>query len=515
MSRQPNFRRAVYWAYAMNWGAQGFGALFTFVLASILGPREFGAVALAMIYIAFVQMILDQGLYAALIQRKDLRPEHLDAVFWLNIAVSLVLIGLSVGFSRWWARVNHLPELALVISVLSASILIEAFAKVQRAVLQREMDFKRLAIRSNGSVVAGGVMGLALALKGYGVWALVGQRICEDSAALILLWSVGHWRPRWRFSLDPVRDLLGFSMASFVNKVGDFAYAQADATFMGIFFGPVAVGLFRLGQRLMGQVLDSATTALQVVSFSEFSRLQDRPIELRQSVLRCVRLASVLSLPALAGLAACGGHLMAVLGAKWAPAADALTILCLFGITQALSRFTGPLLSAKGKPHLLAVLTWTINAVSIGALLFAAILLKNASVTRQITGIALTRFVVGAGLMAPIFLFFLLRFSQTPVKSFLGAIGPSSLAACATSAAVILLNVSGLLKGLRPTVCLAADVVAGGLVGIGTLLALDRQLLGNIKSLASRGLPRQGTPESRVAAYEPVAIAAQIEGNPE
>jgi O-antigen/teichoic acid export membrane protein len=515
MTEQKTFHRAVKWAYIMNWGEKGFSALFTFVLASILGPRDFGTVSMAMIYVLFIQMLLNQGLFAAIIQRKDLQPEHLDSVFWLGQAASLVLVGFSVGFSSWWAAINHLPQLARVISVLSITVPIEGLAMVQRAILQRDMDFKSLAIRSNGSVVAGGVIGLAMALKGFGVWALVGQRVTEDIAALALLWTVGHWRPRWRFSLDHVRDLLGFSTASFVNKVGDFAYGYADAMFMGIFFGPVAVGLFRLAQRLMGQVLDSATSALQTVSFSDFSRLQDRPVELRQSVLTCVRLGSILSVPALAGLAVSSSHLMAVLGDKWAPAGDALTILCIFGITQALSRFTGPLLSAKSKPHLLAVLTWTINVVSIGTLLVVAILLKNASVPRQIMGIALTRLAVGAGIMAPIFLFFLLRYSQTPMKSFLRAIAPSSLAACATSVGVMVLNVSGLLKGLRPTVSLVADVIVGGLVGIGTLLVLDRQLLGEIRALASGGLRREETPENRMVKYEPVAIAAQIEGTQE
>jgi PST family polysaccharide transporter len=511
MTEPKTFHRAVKWAYIMDWGAKGFAALFTFVLAAILGPRDFGTVSMAMIYVVFIQLLLNQGLFAAIIQRPDLQPEHLDSVFWLGQASSLILVGLSVGLSRWWAAINHLPPLALVISVLSLTIPIEGLAMVQRAVLQREMDFKSLAIRSNGAVMAGGVMGLAMAFKGCGVWALVGQRLAEDTTSLALLWTVGRWRPRWRFSLVRVKDLLGFSVASFVNKLGDFAYGQADALFMGLFFGPVAVGLFRLAQRLMGQVLDAATNSLQVVSFSEFSRLQNRPAELRESVIRCVRLAAILSLPALAGLAAAGSRLMAVLGNKWAPAADALTILCFFGITQALSRFTGPLLAAKSKPHLLAALTWTINAVSIGALLVVAMVLKDATVTRQIMGIALIRLAVGAGIMAPIFLFFLLRFSQTPLKSFLRAIGPSSLAACTTSVAVIFLNLSGLLKGLRSAVCLAAVVIAGALAGIGTLLVLDRHLLGEIRALASLGMRREETPENPRAEYEPVAIAAQIE----
>jgi len=87
----------------MDWGAKGFAALFTFVLAAILGPRDFGTVSMAMIYVVFIQLLLNQGLFAAIIQRPDLQPEHLDSVFWLGQASGLILVGFSVGLSRWWA----------------------------------------------------------------------------------------------------------------------------------------------------------------------------------------------------------------------------------------------------------------------------------------------------------------------------------------------------------------------------------------------------------------------------
>src|SRR5207244_4599079 len=142
MDTQAEFHHALKWAYTMNWGEKGFFALFTFVLASILGPHDFGTVAIAMIYISFIQMFLDQGLFNAIIQRKNLKPEHLDSVFWTNLAACLVLVGLSVAFSAWWAAVNQLPQLALVVCALSFCLPIEALALVQRAILQREMDFR-------------------------------------------------------------------------------------------------------------------------------------------------------------------------------------------------------------------------------------------------------------------------------------------------------------------------------------------------------------------------------------
>src|SRR5437660_12203229 len=122
MTNPKSFLNAVKWAYTANWGERAFSALFTFILAGLLGPRDFGMASIALIYILFLQMFLDQGLVAALIQKRNLEPEHLDAVFWMNFVLSLVLVGVSILLGRWWAAMNHLPEIAAVISVLSLCI---------------------------------------------------------------------------------------------------------------------------------------------------------------------------------------------------------------------------------------------------------------------------------------------------------------------------------------------------------------------------------------------------------
>src|SRR4051812_14255219 len=188
MASQRSFLNALKWAYSANWGEKAFSSVFTFALAAMLGPRDFGVVSIALIYIAFIQMLLNQGLLAALVQKKNLEASHLDTVFWTNLAFSLSLAGISILLSGWWGRVNHLPELGFVISALSVCIPIEGLAIVQVAVLQRDMDFKSLALRTNASVVLGGVVGVVMALAGYGIWALVAQQIVKDILALLLLW---------------------------------------------------------------------------------------------------------------------------------------------------------------------------------------------------------------------------------------------------------------------------------------------------------------------------------------
>src|ERR1700693_676776 len=266
MPPKISFLNAVKWAYTGNWGERGFAALFTFILAAVLGPRDFGVVAIALLYITFLQLFLDQGCIAALIQRKDLEQEHLDAVFWMDVVLSLGLVGVSVLLSGWWAAKNHAPEAARLISVLSLCVPIQGLSAVQSAMLSRNMNFKALSIRANTAVVVSGVVGIGMALARFRVWALVGQQINRDLTALILLWRLSSWRPRFEFSLRHLKELAGFAGSNFAAQLGIFAEMQSGSIFLALFFGPAAVGLYRLADRLVYSVVAMATASIQSVS---------------------------------------------------------------------------------------------------------------------------------------------------------------------------------------------------------------------------------------------------------
>lgn len=474
IKQERSFLNAVKWAYTGNWGDRAFSALFTFFLAAILGPRDFGIVSIGLIYLSFMQMFLDQGLVAALIQRKSLKQEHCDAVFWINLLLSMFLVGVTILLSGWWARVNHAPDLAQLLSVMSLSIPLEGLSIVQSALLRRNMDFKSLAIRSNVSVLVGGVIGIAMALTGFGVWSLVGQQIVRDISALLLLWKLGNWRPRLEFSWGHLRELMSFSVHNFVAQLGIFADMQAGSLLLGILFGPVAVGLYRLADRLMNSVVVMATSSIQAVSLPEFSRVQDQPEELRNSALWCIRLSSIVTIPVLAGIAAVSAPLMATLGPKWVPATDVLRVLSVLGMSLVLSYFTGPLLQALGRPKQLAKLEWGRMAVGMVFLVLAGLLVRNATVDWQVTGIALARFVPTVFLVTPVFVYILMRFCGISLRDLAAAVKNSVLSAVSIIVVVLLVRASGLINAVGPLTQLLLEAALGGTAGITSLLILDQ-----------------------------------------
>jgi len=492
MSSEKAFHRALKWSYVMNWGDQLFTSLIAFLLAAFLGPKDFGLISMAMVYILFVQMLLDQGLVAAIIQRKDLTTEHLDSVFWLVQAVCAVLMVLTIALGKWWAHVNHQPELVGLIWWLSLTIPIESLSVVQKAVLQKNMDFRSLSIRTNVSVIIGGFVGLAMALKGWGVWSLVGQQIVRDCAALVLLWKLAHWRPGFRLSFSRLKELFHFSLANFVAKLGVYTNSQTDVVLMGLLFGPVSVGLYRFAARAMSIFFRVAQFSIMSVSFPEFSRWQDDRPRLRESMLSCIRLCGALTIPPLAGLAATSGLLMAAVGPKWLDAQAGLTVLCITGMFEGFAQFAGPMLQAISRPKLLAVLSWIQTVLSGLLLLLAAYLLRGAPDSRVVVGVSATHFVVVCFVAIPVSLTLLHRFCDITMLDVFRTLKPSILAALATAAVVLLPQRLGLFANWKPLIALSLLALMGGAVGITLILLLDTRL----KTMLAMMIPGMAPKES-------------------
>ena len=134
---------------------------------------------------------------------------------------------MSFLLAGWWARLNDVPELEDVVKVLSILLVVQGLTIVPLAVFQREMRFKALAIRETAAVIVGGALGLTLALRGAGVWALVAQQLGFAGTQLVLLWAMSAWRPGLNFSRGHARDLVGFSSGVFLANLGGFLNRRA------------------------------------------------------------------------------------------------------------------------------------------------------------------------------------------------------------------------------------------------------------------------------------------------
>ncbi len=388
------FRSAVGWSFVLTGGQRLFGFLVTLVLAGLLGPTAYGTVAMAMVFVLFTQVFLLQGLLPALIQRQGLSNRQLTSAFWLGMGLSIVLAGLAVALSGWWASVNDLPDLQLVIVALCPLLPISALMLVQEAWLRKRLEFKKLAIRANVSVVVGGVLGLVSAAAGAGIWSLVIQQLATQVVGVIVLWRVSPWRPSLHFSWAEIRPLMSFSASASASAVGGFLSTSGDALIIGVFFGPAAVGLYQLATRVVQTVVEVMAMSLREVALPELARLQHDPDGIRHRLDSMLSLGARTTVPLLAVIAIASPWFADVLGPSWADASSVIRILCLVGVMRLFSAFSAPVLQALNHPHLLAVLVWIISVLSVGFGIGTGLVLQDSSVAAQVNGMALANVVL-------------------------------------------------------------------------------------------------------------------------
>jgi O-antigen/teichoic acid export membrane protein len=343
--------KGVVWAAVERWGSQIVGLVILLLLARRLEPSAFGMIAMAAVFIALIEAVVDHGLAEALIQRKDLEPEHLDSAFWVNVGTGVAMCIVCVTLAGPISHVMKQPALKPVLQWLSISFVFGGLRAVQEALLRRSLKFRTLALRTLVGHIAGGVVAVTMASRGYGVWSLVALELTRRSTATAVLWMATWWRPGLRFSAAHVRDLIPFSLYVVGIRLLNFLNTRSDDLLIGAVLGPVALGYYTVAYQLIRQIERFITGVTSQVAFPAFARLQHDPEQLRQAFYTATRYTSFIALPVFLGFAVLAPEVVGVVfGPKWSRSIPVMQILAFIGLLQVMYYFNGNVLMAMGKP---------------------------------------------------------------------------------------------------------------------------------------------------------------------
>lgn len=478
--RPGQVRGAIGWSYLLTAGRVGSSIVVTFLLAKLLGPAEFGLAALATVFVIVAQTVVQQGIFAALVQRDRLTDGHLQAAFGVlllgGVAASLV----AAALSPLWALANRTPGLTPICVALSPLVLVQSLAVVPEALLRRELRFRVLAGRTLLAAVLSGAAGVALALAGAGVWALVGQQVSNALVSLVVLWARSPWRPARRLRLAGIGELWRFSAHSTSAGVAWLLGSRADVICAGIFFGPTATGIYRLAARLPDMLVDVTARSIQQVALPSLARFQHDRAAFTTHLTRLQHVGAVAGLPALGVLSALADPLVALLGTQWAGTATPLRLLCLYGAVNVFTVLLGPALQAIGQPGRLAALSWVRTVVTVSTLVVVGSLLSGGEAATQAATVALTGVGVQVVLSAVLLWLTVRRAAGGSLRRFLLPTLPA-VAATAGAAAVPLGTVRLGVADLAPLAQLAVTTAAAGLVVAVMLWLTDRPLRGLLR----------------------------------
>jgi O-antigen/teichoic acid export membrane protein len=334
--------------------------IFTIMLARLVGPEAFGIVAQAAVYIGIVGLLLDQGFSSALIQRPTVESDMPGAIVTVNLAVGGGLTALTVAIAPLWAAFMNTSALSLVLAVLAPTLLIRAASITPRAMLLRSMQFRKIGIADITAAVAGGGLGVLVAMLGGSYWAIVVQIVSTDVVLVLVLLAVGagNWP---NLHMRRLREIAGFSWRAFaagllINSVS----RNVDNLLVGRFQGAQALAFYGLAYRLLLLPVQLACTTIGAVLFPAFSRLAHDLATLRTELVRATRALAVLALPTMALVAAAAPQLVQLLfGSQWHPAVPIVQVLAMAGAMQAIYQpSTAPLVLGLGQAKLNLRYAW-------------------------------------------------------------------------------------------------------------------------------------------------------------
>ncbi|HEY7600520.1 MAG TPA: lipopolysaccharide biosynthesis protein, partial [Candidatus Limnocylindrales bacterium] len=449
---QRRVARGVSWTILDNWGRQLLQLLVFVVIARLLAPADFGLVALAMVFVALAQLFVDQGLGDALVQRRELTKTHVDTAFWAALSLGVVLAVAGALLAIPITALLGEPVLQPVLQALSLVFVLTGLASIPMAILQRELRFRSLALRTIFSIAAGGAAGIALAVSGYGVWALVGQQLVTAAVSVVALWLASPWRPGLTFSRAHFRELFGFGANVVGSDLLNYVTRYSDNLLIGTVLGTIALGTYAVGYR----ILDAANALLvgiaRKVAFPSLARLQHQPERLARTYIRMTRLTAAVILPGYIGLALVAPELIRlVFGQRWVESGPVAGLLFLVGPAFAVQGFGGTLLSACGRPDITLRLRFVNAVVTVVGFVIA--------VPFGILAVA-AAFAIRGYLMLPLQLYYQRRYAGIPTAEYLARLrGP--LASTALMAGAVLATKWLLLPRVEFGVLLAAEVAVG------------------------------------------------------
>lgn len=335
-------------------GAQGIRLACQFasviVLSRLLAPEHFGIMAMAAPVMGFVGLFQDLGLTQATVQKKAITHAEVNALFWINMAISALLAGLLVLAAPLAARFYAEPAVGLLVAALSLQILVGGAGGQHHAILNRRMQFGRLAVLDSLGALAGLAVAVAWALAAPGYWALYAGGLATAVTATALAWAASGWRPGWPRWVAGAGGLVRFGAGITGFNFANFFARNLDNVLIGRARGNAELGLYDRAYKLLLFPLQQVTNPLSRVMVPALSRMVDEPDRYRHAYLRVAPILLLVTLPGVAMAVALADVLVPfALGQRWAGSARIFQALGFAGLLQPLNNPAGWLFISQGR----------------------------------------------------------------------------------------------------------------------------------------------------------------------
>lgn len=310
----------------------GVTFIVSLILARLLSANDFGVIALTNVFINFSEILLQSAFSAPLIQKEKIDDVDYTSVLVFSMIMAAVLYGVVFVISPTFARIYDQEILTKVLRVISLIFVFQAFGSVRTAIISRQMKFKTLSLCTIISSVLSGAIGIAMAVMGFGVWALVAQKLLYQAILNIVLFIVIKWKPTFEgISFKRVTGLLSFGSkvlaSSFVSYVSD----SSVSIITGKQYSVTALGYSSKGTQYPCDLSIFSFQAVATALFPTLASYQNDRHSQKMIMRKVVSVVAFLLFPMMIGLMAVSERfIIFLLTEKWIMSVPYMKAACIY-----------------------------------------------------------------------------------------------------------------------------------------------------------------------------------------
>ena len=320
------------WKFAERISSQMVSFVVSIVLARILAPSDYGAIAMVMIFVTLANVFVEGGFSSALIQKKDADKLDFSTVFYFSVCFSIILYVVlyitAPYISRFYGEGYEI--LTPVLRVIGLQVIVYGANAVQQAYVSRKMMFKKFFWSTLVGTIVSAAVGLVMAYSGYGIWALVGQQLTSVITNTVVLYLVTRKLPGLMFSFQRLKGLFGYGAKIMGSHLLIAVFNNVRSLVIGKLYSAKDLAFFDKGGQFPSLLMNNINSSLGAVLFPKMSQEQDDRFRIKQTIRNSIRFSSFVVMPLMMGLAACAEpFIRLLLTDKWIDCVPYLQLFCL------------------------------------------------------------------------------------------------------------------------------------------------------------------------------------------
>lgn len=409
----------VVWSFAEKFLTMLVQMVVSIIVARRLMPEDFGVMAILTFFTSVALTIVDSGFSQTLIRKREPSDSDYRSVFLFNVVVALLLYFVLWALAAPIARFYGHSVIRDVAPVLFLLLPINSLCVVQTVMFTREFRFKLLSNIVFFASLVSGVVAVAMAVAGCGIWALVAQRLLQMGIKAVAFWLIRRWRVRGGVSLSALREMAPFSLRLLATDLIASIYNNVAQLFVGKIYSTASLGYYSQAQKLKDLAVISTVQSVQGVTYPALSKLSADEEKFSAGYERIVRLLSFLLFPAMLGLVAISSDMfMLLLGERWMPTVPYFRILALSGMVYPLAMVGYNVLKIKSDGKLVVRLE-VVKRVVMTLVLCVTIPTGIEAVAWGMTAMAFVEFLLNSGFALRLMSFGVVRLAKALLPSLL------------------------------------------------------------------------------------------------